>query len=248
MDRHACRPRFRNRLHQIFRFTHHKVYIQRHVGVTSQSFDNRHSVGQVVNKVPVHHVDVDPVGAVPAIVGKKVDQDQPGQGAGDVGEPLARMLADAGAGAATLPIEILPGEPASLVVLDLVEAHGGDPDPDRLPLPEATHEIPAEESGYVAGIAADTLGRVAATVGAGRSRRDEPLAFGAGVTVHARLGEAVEPGQPLATLEIGDREADVAGLSHRIATAFEISATRREPPELVLGTVDEVDPSASSHR
>ncbi len=128
----------------------------------------------------------------------------------------------------------------------MVVAHGGDPDPDRLPRPARTHEIVADTGGFVTGIAATSLGRVAAMVGAGRSRRDEALAFGAGVTVHARLGDGVERGQPLATLEIGERMVDVESLARRIAAAFEIAETPSDAPELVLGTVDQVDPTAFS--
>ena len=128
----------------------------------------------------------------------------------------------------------------------MVVAQGGDPDPERLPRPEQTHEITAATSGFVSGIAADTLGRVTAAVGAGRSRLDEPLAFGAGITVHARLGHRVEEGQPLATLEIGERQVDVANLARRIEAAFEISDAEIEVPKLVLGPVDEVDPTTSS--
>jgi pyrimidine-nucleoside phosphorylase len=128
----------------------------------------------------------------------------------------------------------------------MVVAHGGDPDPERLPRPEQTHEIVAADTGYVTGIAADSLGRVTAAVGAGRSRMDEPLAFGAGITVHTRLGDRIVPGQPMATLEIGERQVDVASLARRIASAFEISDTPIEVPRLVLGTVDEVDPTTSS--
>lgn len=125
----------------------------------------------------------------------------------------------------------------------MVIAHGGDPDPDRLPRPNVVHEVPARSSGFVTGIAATDLGRVAALIGAGRSRRDEALAFGAGVTVSARIGDLVEAGQPVATLEIGDRPVDAEATVRRIADAFEISGQQPEVPELILGTVDEVDPS-----
>jgi thymidine phosphorylase len=125
----------------------------------------------------------------------------------------------------------------------MVRAHGGDPDPERLPLPKTTRDIVAGRSGFVSGIAADTLGRVAAAAGAGRSRRDEELAFGGGVTVHARLGDRVEAGQPIATLEIGDRPVDADVLAHRIGSAFSIADAPPTVPALVLGTVDEVDPT-----
>jgi pyrimidine-nucleoside phosphorylase len=125
----------------------------------------------------------------------------------------------------------------------MVQAHGGDPDPDRLPKPESTHDIVAGRSGFVAGIGADTLGRVAAVVGAGRSRRDEELAFGGGITIHVRLGDRIEAGQPLATLEVGDRDVDTDVLAHRIGAAFEIADAPPKVPDLILGTVDEVDPT-----
>jgi len=129
----------------------------------------------------------------------------------------------------------------------MVVAHGGDPDPDRLPRPNAVHEVSAHGSGFISGVASTDLGRVAGLIGAGRSRRDEALAFGAGVTVFAAIGDRVETGQPVATLEIGDRPVDVEATLRRIANAFEISEQRPEVPELILGTVDEVDPSNFDH-
>jgi len=128
----------------------------------------------------------------------------------------------------------------------MVVAHGGDPDPDRLPRPERSLEIPAASSGVVTGIAAAELGRVAGAVGAGRSRRDEPLAFGAGVTVLARIGDRVDEGQSVAVLELGDRKVDADSLAHRIASAFTIGSDPAPASPLVLGTVDEVDPTAAS--
>ena len=122
----------------------------------------------------------------------------------------------------------------------MVEAHGGDPDPDRLPKPDETHEITAEKAGFVVGFAADTLGRVAASVGAGRSHRDEALAFGAGLTVNVRIGDRVDKGQPVAILELGSRKVDVPALVARVGAAIEIGDDRPAIPELVLGTADDV--------
>ncbi|HSL19145.1 MAG TPA: thymidine phosphorylase [Methylomirabilota bacterium] len=130
----------------------------------------------------------------------------------------------------------------------MVAAHGGDPDPERLPRPDRTREVVAGRSGFVTGIAAASLGRAAAAAGAGRSRRDEALAFGAGVTVHARLGDHVEPGRPLATLELGERRVDEEALARRIGASFEIGDRPVEASPLVLGTVDEVDPAPASDR
>jgi pyrimidine-nucleoside phosphorylase len=128
----------------------------------------------------------------------------------------------------------------------MVIAHGGDSDPDRLATPRLTHPIVADRSGYLSRIAAARLGRVAAAVGAGRSRRGEELAFGAGVTVHARLGDRIERGQPLATLEIGARDIDVEAQAQTVFSAFEISTAPADIPTLILGTVDDVSTSKLS--
>jgi thymidine phosphorylase len=119
-------------------------------------------------------------------------------------------------------------------------AHGGDPDPDLLARPRATVEVPAPATGYVTACAGEDLGRVTAAVGAGRSRVDEELAHGAGVMIHARIGDRVETSQPLATLMLGEREVDQKSLTNRIAEAFEIGPERVDPPALVLGTADDI--------
>ena len=43
---------------------------------------------------------------------------------------------------------------------------------------------------------------------------------------------------------VGDRPVDVAAVSHRIAAAFEIGDRPPAIAELVLGTVDQVDPTS----
>jgi pyrimidine-nucleoside phosphorylase len=121
-----------------------------------------------------------------------------------------------------------------------VEAHGGDPDPARLPRVERSVEVNAETTGYIVGVATDSLGWVAAELGAGRRTLDEPIDHSGGVLVRTRIGDEVEAGQPLATLLVGERAVDVNHLARRTRRAFEVGPERVEPPQLILGTVDEV--------
>ncbi len=125
--------------------------------------------------------------------------------------------------------------------IGMVEAHGGDPDPGRLARPRTILEAPAPRAGFVRGCAADELGRVAAEAGAGRRSVDDELAHGAGVLVHVRLGDRVEAGQPLASLLVGEREIDEEQLAERLRDAWEIGHEPVEPPQLILGTVDDVE-------
>jgi thymidine phosphorylase len=119
----------------------------------------------------------------------------------------------------------------------LVRVHGGDPDPARLARPRAEHPVVARTAGWVQGIDAEALGWIAVEVGAGRRRRDEPVAHGAGVLVQCRLGDRVESGQPLATLLVGERSVDVAVLGDRLQAAFELGPEPLAAPELVVATV-----------
>ena len=125
--------------------------------------------------------------------------------------------------------------------ISMVEAHGGDPDPERLARPRRTREVPAPGAGFVRSCEADELGRVAAEAGAGRRAVDDELAHGAGVLVHVRLGDRVETGQPLASLLVGEREIDEEQLLERLRDAWEIGPEPVESPQLILGTVDDVE-------
>ncbi len=119
-------------------------------------------------------------------------------------------------------------------------AHGADPDPELLARPRSTVEVFASADGFVTACDGEDLGRVAAEVGAGRRRVDEELAHGAGVLVHARIGDRIEVDQPVATLLVGEREIDQERLTDRIREAFKIGPEWVDPPALILGTAEDI--------
>jgi pyrimidine-nucleoside phosphorylase len=121
-------------------------------------------------------------------------------------------------------------------------AHGADPDPELLARPRSAIEVLASAEGFVTSCDGEDLGRVAVEVGAGRRRVDEELAHGAGVLVHARIGDRIESDQPVATLLVGEREVDEQRLTDRIRQAFTIGPERVDPPELILGTAENSAP------
>lgn len=81
----------------------------------------------------------------------------------------------------------------------MVRHQGGDPD---APLPHArhTHEMRAEHDGYVTGLDALEVGVASWRLGAGRSRKEDPVQAGAGIEIHAPLGTQVRRGERLLTL------------------------------------------------
>jgi thymidine phosphorylase len=78
----------------------------------------------------------------------------------------------------------------------MVAAQGGDPD---APLPGAREfsVVHAEEDGVITRMDAMAVGVAAWRLGAGRARKEDPVAFGAGVTLQAKPGDRVHKGDPL---------------------------------------------------
>jgi len=81
----------------------------------------------------------------------------------------------------------------------MIAAQGGDPD---APLPTARHtrDVVADRDGVVDRLDAYSVGVAAWRLGAGRSRKEDPVQAGAGIEIHARPGETVRAGTPVLTL------------------------------------------------
>ncbi|MGN6741887.1 MAG: thymidine phosphorylase, partial [Amnibacterium sp.] len=149
-----------------------------------------------------------------------------GGGPADVREltvALAReMLALAGQPDAD-PAAALDDGRAMDVWRRMIAAQGGDPD---APLPEARERtvITAETDGVLVEQDAKAVGVAAWRLGAGRARQGEAVQHGAGVLLHAKRGETVRAGQPIATLLTDDagripRAEAALREAHRIAPA-----------------------------
>ncbi|MEU2199640.1 thymidine phosphorylase [Isoptericola sp. NPDC019482] len=81
----------------------------------------------------------------------------------------------------------------------MIAAQGGDPDAE-LPLARERQDVLADRSGVLTRLDAYAVGIAAWRLGAGRSRREDPVQAGAGVELHAKPGDEVVAGQPLLTL------------------------------------------------
>jgi pyrimidine-nucleoside phosphorylase len=85
-----------------------------------------------------------------------------------------------------------------------IASQGGDPrvadDPALLPLSGRSRDVRAPSDAVVASFDAEGVGRAAMTLGAGRAKAEDPIDHGAGILLHAKRGDAVSAGQPVATL------------------------------------------------
>lgn len=114
----------------------------------------------------------------------------------------------------------------------MIRAQGGDPD---APLPAAgqVHEVCADSSGTLTGLDAYAVGIAAWRLGAGRARKEDPVAAAAGVRCLAKPGEPVAAGQPLLELHTDDPQTVPAALD-ALRDAVAISDTAPHPGPLVL--------------
>ncbi len=111
----------------------------------------------------------------------------------------------------------------------MVRGHGG-----RLSEMGATGReevVLADRTGFVSRCDALAVGRAAFVLGAGRLRAEDPVDPRVGVLVHKKVGDRVERGEPLATLQTGDRGIERARAE--VAAAFQIGDVAARRPLMI---------------
>jgi pyrimidine-nucleoside phosphorylase len=93
---------------------------------------------------------------------------------------------------------------------EMVQAQGGDPEvvdhPDRLPAAPEVLEVRSPQDGYVQGVDAEAVGRVAMALGAGRARAEDRIDPAVGLTILVKKGARVRRGEVLALVHARTRE------------------------------------------
>jgi pyrimidine-nucleoside phosphorylase len=91
----------------------------------------------------------------------------------------------------------------------LVRAQGGDvayiDQPERLPSAKLVKPILAPQSGYLAGINARSIGEITVLLGAGRTKKGDPVDHAVGIEVHHKVGDHLSKGEPLFTIHANDQ-------------------------------------------
>ncbi|GAA0923194.1 thymidine phosphorylase [Nonomuraea longicatena] len=116
---------------------------------------------------------------------------------------LAREMLEAAGISGKDPADALADGSAMDAWRRMITAQGGDP---SAPLPTAAESsvVTAPATGVLSRLDAYAVGLAAWRLGAGRARQGDPVSFGAGITLHAKPGDAVKEGQPLLTLHADD--------------------------------------------
>ena len=117
----------------------------------------------------------------------------------------------------------------------MISAQGGDPNA-KLPVAKESQTVNANSDGVITKLDALSVGLASWRLGAGRARKEDPIQFGAGVTLHAQLGDTVKAGDPLYTLYT-DEPARFQRASETIENAYSIEAQAVVARKLILDRI-----------
>ena len=123
----------------------------------------------------------------------------------------------------------------------MTEAQGGDisvlHDPANFPQARVRRTVCAKEGGYLTMLDAETVGRAAVLLGAGRTEKDAPIDHAAGIYLHKKYGAHVTAGEPLAELYAAD-EARLDAGEARFLGAIACGTEEPAPVKLIYGYAD----------
>jgi pyrimidine-nucleoside phosphorylase len=152
---------------------------------------------------------------------------------------LGRVARDRADGARRIEAALASGAGMEQFLLG-VRMQGGDPrtieDPRRLPRARHARTIRAPRGGVVTRVDAGLLGRAATLLGAGRLRKEDRIAPGAAIILHAKVGARIGRGDRLATVEYDDADRERASRP-MLERAFAVGAGIARRRAIVLETL-----------
>ncbi|WP_219466832.1 thymidine phosphorylase [Nonomuraea rhizosphaerae] len=149
---------------------------------------------------------------------------------------LAREMLEAAEISGPDPADALADGSAMDAWRRMITAQGGDPDA-VLPQAAESMTLQAEEPGVLARLDAYAVGLAAWRLGAGRARKEDPVSFGAGITLHTKPGDEVRAGQPLMTLH-ADETARFERALEALRGGYEVGpASAQEALPLVMDRI-----------
>jgi thymidine phosphorylase len=156
-----------------------------------------------------------------------------GQGPADLVEvtlALAREMV-ALAGLDVDPAAVLADGRALAAWDAMIRAQGGDPDAELATAP-VVRPVAAPAGGWLRRLDARAVGVAAWRLGAGRSRKEDPVSPTAGAVVLRKPGDRVSAGEPVLELHADD-ESRLAGALAALDGAIEVGPEPPEPRPLV---------------
>lgn len=123
----------------------------------------------------------------------------------------------------------------------MVDAQGGDSrvidDESILTIGQFTYDVIAPQDGYITHMNTEQCGIASVMLGAGRTVKDGPIDYSAGIVMHKKTGDAVRMGERIATLYASDESL----LNNAAQTYLEAITIGNTAPKVVDTILDIVE-------
>ena len=123
----------------------------------------------------------------------------------------------------------------------MIEAQGGDSrviDDDRvLTIGKFTYDVTSPQDGYITHMNTERCGIASVMLGAGRTVKDGPIDYSAGIVMHKKTGDAVRMGERIATLYASD-ESLFTNAAQTYLAAITIGNTVPKVVDTILDIVE----------
>ena len=123
----------------------------------------------------------------------------------------------------------------------MIEAQGGDSrviDDDRvLTIGKFTYDVTSPQDGYITRMNTERCGIASVMLGAGRTVKDGPIDYSAGIVMHKKTGDSVTVGESIATLYASDESL----LNNAAQTYLETITIGNTAPKVVDTILDIVE-------
>lgn len=123
----------------------------------------------------------------------------------------------------------------------MIEAQGGDnrviDDESILAIGQFTYDVIAPQDGYIIHMNTELCGIASVMLGAGRTVKDGPIDYSAGIVMHKKTGDAVSMGERIATLYASD-ESLFTNAAQTYLAAITIGNTAPKVVDTILDIVE----------
>lgn len=123
---------------------------------------------------------------------------------------------------------------------EFIASQGGSPEqienPELFPKAEYSHNIIAQESGYIDRMNAEMIGSASVILGAGRVKKDDDIDFAAGIILNKKTCDRVEKGDLLATFYTNNKKS-IESAERLFLDAIKISSNKKEPSPLIYKVI-----------
>ena len=123
----------------------------------------------------------------------------------------------------------------------MVKAQGGDAEwiyhPEKFPKATYTKTVCAPRDGYIARVDAEGYGVAALLLGAGRNTKEDQIDLSAGIRLHAKTGDFVKAGEPIAEL-FTSSEQKLESAAERLLSATVFADQKPEAIPLILDRIE----------